>query len=83
MIAWLRSLEGLAVICGALALGLWAAIQAHDAKVAARIETTIERQAQKEGAARATKAQKARDRARAPGAVDRLRSDAAACPDCR
>ncbi len=42
----------------------------------------VVRESNKQGAANAAKSKKAHDRARTPGAVDRLRSDPKTCPDC-
>lgn len=61
----------------------WALLARHDERVAERVQQTIVQRSEKDGERRARKAEKAVVAARKPGAVDRLRSDPAACPDCR
>lgn len=68
---------GASVLCAAGAFVL-----RHDAKVAAKTEATIVQRAEKQGTVARDKSKKAAAAAATPGAVERLRKDAAACPDC-
>lgn len=69
------------IAAGALAAwGAW--LWQHDSKVAKKTEATIVQRSEKQGARNAAAAQKKIDDARKPGALDRLRKDAATCPDC-
>jgi hypothetical protein len=83
MMAFLTSKEGGIVMLVMAALISWFTwLGSHDAKVATKIEQKIVRASEMEGAARAKKSDKVRVNAAKPGAVDRLRHDPAACPDC-
>jgi len=55
----------------------------HDAKVAGKVEARIVERSADQGKRNAIHAKTALDRARRPGAFERLRQDPATCPDCR
>ncbi len=67
---------------GAVALFVgW--LMLHDAKVSRTVEAKIVARSADQGKRNAIHAKTALDRARRPGAFERLRQDPATCPDCR
>ena len=63
-------------------VAVWAAVAVYNESQRMKGEARVVERSKEQGKANAKKADKAHERARAPGSADRLRADPRTCPDC-